>query len=124
MKAANEAQNARFNEFECRKKGQNFGECFQQGTYGARTSVECPSAQGSSGARSSVECPTDQRQISELFSNSTSDTRPYGISVEDIRAEECVIPDPENIEDEIRLLCSSNDKDTHQKRKKMQKMHS
>ena len=25
MKADNEAQNARFNEFECRKKGQNFG---------------------------------------------------------------------------------------------------
>ena len=38
------------------------------------------------------------------------------ISVEDIRAvaQECVIPDPENIEDEIRLLCNSNDKDTHQ----------
>ena len=42
-------------------------ECLQQGTYGARTSVECPSAQGSSGARSSVECPTCQRQVSELF---------------------------------------------------------
>ena len=28
--------------------------------------------------------------------------------------EERVIPDPENIDDEIRLLCSSNDKDTHQ----------
>ena len=96
------------------KRARTSIECLQQGTYGARTSVECPSAQGSSGARSSVECPTDQRQISELFSNSTSDTRPYGISVEDIRAEECVIPDPENIEDEIRLLCNSNDKDTHQ----------
>ena len=36
------------------------------------------------------------------------------ISVQDLSAEECVIPDPENIEDEIRLLCSSNDKDTHQ----------
>ena len=89
-------------------------ECFQQGTYGARTSVECPSAQGSSEARTSVECTTDQRQVSELFSYSTSNTRPYGISVEDIRAEECVIPDPENIEHENRLLCSSNDKDTHQ----------
>ena len=29
-------------------------------------------------------------------------------------AEECAVPDPNNIEDEIRLLCTSNDKDTHQ----------
>ena len=81
---------------------------------GARTSVECPSAQGSSGGRTSIECPTDQSQVSELFSDSISDTRPYDISEEDLRAEECVVPDPNNIEDEIRLPCSSSDKDTHQ----------
>ena len=151
MKAANEDQNARFNEFSRRteqqlldlntvlqsilaqtsekgkrnfkysdvdlpaqKRARTLVECHQQGLCGARTLVECPSAQGSSGARTSVECPTDQRQISELFSDSTSNTTPYGISAEDLRAEECVIPDPENIEDEIRLLCNSNDKDTHQ----------
>ena len=89
-------------------------ECLQQGTYGAGTSVEWPSGQGSSGARTSDEYPTVQRQVSELFSDSTSSTGPYGISVKDIRGEECVIPNPENIEDEIRLLCSSNDKDTHE----------
>ena len=53
-------------------------------------------------------------EVSEIFSDSTSDTKPYGISEEDLRAEECVVPNPENIEDEIRLLCSSNDKDTPQ----------
>ena len=87
--------------------------CLQQETCGARTSVECPSAQGSFGARTSAKCPTDQRQVSELFSDSTSDTIPYGISEEDLKTEECVVPDPNNIEDEIRLLCSSNDKNTH-----------
>ena len=105
------------------KRVKTLVECLQQGRCGARTFVECPSAQGSSGARTSVECPTDQRQISELFSDSTSDTRPYGISEEDLTAEECVVPDPRNIEDEIRLLCSSNDKDTYQAERKMQKMH-
>ena len=55
-------------------------QCLQQEMRGARTSVECPSAQGSSGARTSVECPTDQRQVSELFSDSTSNTRLYGVS--------------------------------------------
>ena len=55
-----------------------------------------------------------ERQVGELFSDSTSNTRPYGISEEDLRAEKCVVPDAENIEDEIRLLCSSNHKDTHQ----------
>ena len=89
-------------------------ECLQQGTCGARTSVECPLAQGSSGTRTSVECPTDESQVSELFSGRTSDTRPCDISEEYLRAGECVVPDPENIEDEIRLLCSSNDKDTHE----------
>ena len=49
------------------KRARTSIECLQQGTYGTRTSVECPSAQGSSGARSSVECPTCQRQVSELF---------------------------------------------------------
>ena len=47
----------------------------------------------------------------------TFDTRPYGISEEDLRAEECVVPDLENIEDKIRLLCSSNEKDTPQAEK-------
>ena len=94
------------------KRARTSVECLQQGTHGTRTSVECPPAKVSSGTRTSVECPTNQRQVSELFSDSTSDTRPYG--VEDIRAEECVILDPENIEDKIRLLCSFNDKDTHQ----------
>ena len=54
------------------------------------------------------------RQVNELLSDSTSNTRQYGISEEDLRAKVCVVPDPENIEDEIRLLSSSNDKDTHQ----------
>ena len=95
MKANNEAQNARFNEFSRRteqqlldlnttlqtkldqtsekgkrnckysdvdlpaeKRARTWVECLQQGTYGARTSVEWQSAQGSSGARTSVECPT------------------------------------------------------------------
>ena len=95
------------------KRARTSVECLQQESCEARTSAECPSAQGSSGARTSVECPTDQRQVSELFPDSTSDTRPYGINEEDVRTEECVVPDPNNIEDEIRLLCSSNDKDTH-----------
>ena len=95
------------------KRARTSVECLQQEMCGATPSVECPSAQGSSGARTSVECPTDQRQLSELFSDSTSNTRLYGISEEDLRTEECVVPDPNNIEDEIRLLCSSNDKDTH-----------
>ena len=60
------------------KRAKTSVECLQEGTYGARTSVECPSAQGSSGARTSVECPTDQRQVSELFSDRASDTTPYG----------------------------------------------
>ena len=60
------------------KRARTLVECLQEGTYGVRTSVECPSAQGSSGARTSVECPTDQRQVSELFSDSASDTTPYG----------------------------------------------
>ena len=60
------------------------------------------------------QCPTDQRQVSEPFSDSTSDARPYGISEEDLRAEGCAAPDPENMKYEIRLLCSSNNKDMHQ----------
>ena len=60
------------------KRARTSVECLQEGTYGVRTSVECPSAQGSSGAKTSVECPTDQRQVSELFSDSASDTTPYG----------------------------------------------
>ena len=52
--------------------------------------------------------------MSELFSDSSSGTTLYGISIEDLRPVECFVPDPENIEDESRLLCSSNDKDTHQ----------
>ena len=59
--------------------------------------------------------PGPELQLS--VSDSTSDTRLYGISGEDLRTEECVVPDPNNIEDEIRLLCSSNDKDTHQAEK-------
>ena len=151
VKAANEAQNARFNEFSRRteqqlldlntalqtilaqtsekgkrnckysdvdlpaeEKARTSVKCLQQGKCGAGTSVECPSTQGSSGARTSVECPTDQRQVSELFSNNNIDIRPSGISVEDLRAEECVVTDPENIKNEIRSLCSSNDKATHQ----------
>ena len=151
MKAGNNAQNARFNEYSRRteqqpldlnttlqtmlaqasdkgernskysdidlpaeKRARTSVECLQQETCGAKTWVECPSAQGSSEARTSVECPTDPRQVSELFSDSNSDTRPCGISEEDLRTEECVVPGPNNIEDEIRLLCSSNDKDTHQ----------
>ena len=89
-------------------------ECLQQRECEARTSAECSSAQGSSGTRTSVECLVDQRQENELFSDSTSDTRQYGISEEDLRAEECVVPDPENIEGDIRLLYGSNDKDTPQ----------
>ena len=141
MKAANEAQNVKFNEFPRRteqqlldlnttlqtilaqasdkgKRNCKYSDLDLPAEKRARTSVEClqrecPSAQGSSGARTSVECPTDQRQVSELFSDSTSDTRPYGISSEeDLRTEECVVPDPNNIEDEIRLLCNSKDKDT------------
>ena len=99
------------------KRARTSVECLQQGTCGARTSVEmveCPSAQSLSGARTSVECPADQRQVSELFSDNTFDRRPYSVSEEDLRAEECVVPDPENIEHEIRLLCGSNDKDTRQ----------
>ena len=144
MKAANEAQNARLNEFSriteqqlldlnttlqtilaqtsqkekrnCKysnvdlcaeKRARTLVECLQRGTCGSRTLVECPSAQGSSGARTSVECPTDQRQVSELFSGSTSNTRSYRI----------------NIQDETRLLCTSNDKDTIRQRRNMQKIY-
>ena len=70
--------------------------------------------QGSSGGKTSIECPAEQRQVSELSFDSTSDTRLYGISVEELRTEECVAPDSENIEDEIGVLCSPNDKDTPQ----------
>ena len=47
-------------------------------------------------------------------SDSTSDIRPCFIGEEKLRADECVVPDPENTEDEIRLLCSANDKDKTQ----------
>ena len=47
-------------------------------------------------------------------SDSTSDIRPCFIGEEKLRAGQCVVPDPENTEDEIRLLCSPNDKDTTQ----------
>ena len=76
--------------------------------------VEYPSVQGSSGGKTSVECPAEQRQVSELFFDSTSGTRPFGISEEELRTDECVAPDSENIEDEIGELCSPNDKDTPQ----------
>ena len=109
MKAANEAQNARFNKFSRRMeqevldlntalykpkhqrreketlnivmqvclqkiRSRTSVKCLQQETCGARALVECPSAQGSSGARTSADCPTEQRQVSKLFSDSTSDT--------------------------------------------------
>ena len=84
-------------------------ECLQQGSCGAKILVEFPPAQGSS-----VECSTEQRQVSNQFSHRTSDTRPYGINKKESMSEECVVPVPENIEDEIKLLWSGIDKDTLQ----------
>ena len=55
-------------------------EWVRQRMCGARTSVECSSAQGFSGARTSAECRVEHRQASEQFSDSTSTTKPYGIS--------------------------------------------
>ena len=80
----------------------------------ARISVECPSAQGYSGARASVECTAEQGQVSKELSDSPSDTKPYDIRDEKLRTDECVVHDPENIEDEIRLFCTPSDKDTCQ----------
>ena len=84
-------------------------ECLQQGSCGAKILVEFSPAQGSS-----VECSTEQRQVSNQFSHRTSDTRPYGINEKESMCEECVVPVPENIEDEIKLLWSPNVKDTLQ----------
>ena len=161
MKAANEAQNARFNEFSRRteqqlldlntalqtilakatnkgkrnckysdvdlpaeKRARTSVECLQQETCGVRKSVECPSAQGSSGASTSVECPTDQRQVSELFSDSTSNTRSYGISEEDLRTEECVVPDLITLGMRSGCFVVLMIKIHIRQKRKMQKLHS
>ena len=47
-------------------------------------------------------------------SDSISDKRPYFIGEEKLMAQKCAVPDPENTDDETRLLCSPNDKDTPQ----------
>ena len=57
---------------------------------------------------------TERFWTTASVSDSTSDIRPCFIGEEKLRADECVVPDPENTEDEIRLLCSPNDKDTTQ----------
>ena len=69
-----------------------------------------PSAQDSSGARTSVECSAEQRQVSNFLN--ISDTTLYAISEEELSDKECTVPDPENNEDEIRLLWNPIDKDT------------
>ena len=57
---------------------------------------------------------TERFWTTASVSDSTSDIRPCFIGEEKLRADECVVPDPKNTEDEIRLLCSPNDKDTTQ----------
>ena len=81
----------------------------QQGTRGARTLLECPSAQGSLGTRTAVECLIEETSNWTIFWQHFWH-KPYGISVDNLR----IITGPENIESKIRLHCSSNDKDIHQ----------
>ena len=78
----------------------------------ARTSAECPQVR----ARTSVESAEEQQQSShqvsnENFTKSSSDTTHYGISVEEEFQEECIIPDQQNLADEIPELCSGNQVD-------------
>ena len=73
----------------------------------ARTSVECSQVR----TRTSVESPEEQQQSShqlsdENFIENSSDMRHYGISDEEEFQEECIIPDQQNLADEIQELCS------------------
>ena len=61
-----------------------------------------------------VRSTVEQVQVSEELSDSPSDTKPYDIRDEKLKTDDCVVHDPENIEDEIRLFCTPNDKDTPQ----------
>ena len=47
-------------------------------------------------------CSTEQRQVKELFFDRTSNKRTYGISEEYLEAEECVVPNLEDMADETR----------------------
>ena len=75
----------------------------------AKTSVEWPQVR----ARTSVESPEEQQESShqvsdDNFIENSSDTRHYGISDEEEFQEECIIPDQQNLADEIQGLCSGD----------------
>ena len=78
----------------------------------ARTFVECPQVR----VRTSVESPEEQQESShqvsdDNFIENSSDTRHYGISDEEEFQEECIIPDQQNLADEIQELCSGDQVD-------------
>ena len=67
-------------------------------------------------ARTSVESPEEQQELSHQVSDNnfvenSSDTRHYGICDEEEFQEECIIPDQQNLADEIQELCSGDQVD-------------
>ena len=78
----------------------------------SRTSVECPQVR----VRTSVESPEEQQESShqvsdDNFIENSSDTKHYGISDEEEFQEECIIPDQQNLVDEIQELFSGDQVD-------------
>ena len=78
----------------------------------ARTSVECPQVR----TRASGESPEEQQESTHQvgdnnFIENSPDTRHYGIPDEEEFLEKCIIPDQQNLADEIQELCSRDQVD-------------